>query len=467
MSNFHVFVAEFNETCKLERNKNDRGSLGLPPETLETMGTYSFSGSPTFVTIGVSGTYDLDAFGAQGGADQYGNSGGLGAEEGARFSFTAGQVLEIVVGGRGGNAQAGSYGGGGGGGGTFVFLKTGTGTYQTLVVAGGGGGAYKAAGGNAVINSAGSGAGGTAGGSSNFAGGGGAGRYGAGGSSTGVGNGTGGSAQAGNFSGGAGGSGTYGLKAGAGGFGGGGGGGIYSGGGGGGGGSTGGNGGYQRSGAGGTSTVMVSLTNVHALAGANSGDGRVLLNLVPCFSRGTLIETNRGPVPVEILAIGDTVVTAAGQHRSIRWIGRRSYARRFLAANPGAQPVRFRAGSLGDGLPRRDLLVSADHAMFLDGVLVPAGRLVNGTTVVRDRGVERVEYFHIELDTHDVILAEGAPAETFIDADSRGLFHNAREFSARYPDAPPPAGFCAPRVEDGPVLEALRRRLAACVSSAA
>ncbi len=183
---------------------------------------------------------------------------------------------------------------------------------------------------------------------------------------------------------------------------------------------------------------------------------------VPCFCRGTLIRTARGEVAVEDLVVGDlvcTVLDGAVRERPVRWIGRRSYVGRFLAANPSVHPVRFRAGSLGEGLPRRDLLVSPEHAMFLDGVLVPAHLLATGGTIVRERGLERVDYFHVELDAHDVLLAEGAASESFLDDDSRGAFHNASEFALLYPDAPEAGAFCAPRVTEGYQLEAIRQRL--------
>ena len=178
---------------------------------------------------------------------------------------------------------------------------------------------------------------------------------------------------------------------------------------------------------------------------------------VACYVAGTLILTDCGERAVEHLQIGDVVVTASGVHRSIRWLGRRAYAGRFLAANPGVQPIRMRAGSLGAGLPRRDLLVSPEHAMLLDGVLVPARCLINDANIVQERGLERVDYVHVELQSHDAILAEGAASETFRDHNSRGMFHNAHE-CARL--APIIASDDLPRLEEGPALDALRRRIA-------
>jgi hypothetical protein len=180
-----------------------------------------------------------------------------------------------------------------------------------------------------------------------------------------------------------------------------------------------------------------------------------------CFCPGTAIATPSGDRPIETLAIGDAVLSAEGAVCPILWIGRRSYAGRLLAGHPLLHPIRIRAGALGGGLPRRDLLVSAEHAMMLDGLLVPARMLVNGTSIVRERPAGPVHYLHIELAQHGIILAEGAATETFVDDESRGRFHNAAEFAALYPDRRPArACYCAPRVESGPLLEAIRRRLA-------
>ena len=179
-----------------------------------------------------------------------------------------------------------------------------------------------------------------------------------------------------------------------------------------------------------------------------------------CYCAGTLIRTERGDVPVEDLAIGDQIVTQSGALEPIRWIGTRSYQGRFLAGRRNLLPIRFRAGSLGTGIPARDLLVSPKHAMLLDGVLVAAELLVNGTTIIQERAAARVDYFHIELARHAVIWAEAAASETFIDDSSRGIFHNADTYSTLYPDhTEVPVEYCAPRVTDGFELEAIRRRL--------
>ncbi len=182
---------------------------------------------------------------------------------------------------------------------------------------------------------------------------------------------------------------------------------------------------------------------------------------VACYSLGTSIATEDGETAVEALRIGDLVRTASGVLRAIVWIGRRSYSARFARNNPDLPPICFKAGSLADGVPARDLRVSPKHAMFLDGVLVPAEQLVNGASIVQDEPGEDIHYFHIELASHDVLIAEGAFSESFVDDDSRDMFQNAREFDALYPDRrAKEAVYCAPRVEDGFALDRIRRRLA-------
>ncbi len=183
-------------------------------------------------------------------------------------------------------------------------------------------------------------------------------------------------------------------------------------------------------------------------------------DVATCYCPGTLIQTDRGEVAVEELRIGDDVVTMSAPARPIQWIGRRSYAGRFALGQRGILPVCIKAGALDAGLPRRDLWISPHHAMYLDGVLIEAKDLVNGASIVQATQVDKVEYFHIELETHDVIIAEGAWSETYVDDDNREMFHNAHEYALLYPaTAPQPARYCAPRVADGYEVETARRRI--------
>jgi Hint domain len=199
-------------------------------------------------------------------------------------------------------------------------------------------------------------------------------------------------------------------------------------------------------------------------AGGSSGRDVVLTDVAACYCAGTLIRTPCGNKRVEKLQIGDELMTAAGLARPIKWIGRRSYLGRFVMGRKDILPVCIKAGALADNVPRRDLWISPNHAMYfednLDGVLIEAKDLVNGVSIVQAESVEQVEYFHIELDTHDVIIAEGALSESFIDDDSRGMFLNAHEYRALYPAAPTIARYCAPRLDEGYEVEAIRQRLA-------
>jgi autotransporter passenger strand-loop-strand repeat protein len=191
------------------------------------------------------------------------------------------------------------------------------------------------------------------------------------------------------------------------------------------------------------------------------GGTDITVNGTPCYCAGTLILTDRGEVAVETLKIGDRLVTKSGEARALRWIGRRGYSGVFARNNPDILPVTIRQGALDGVLPRRDLQVSPMHAMYIDGMLIPANCLVNGVSIVHARHMDVVEYFHLELESHDVIFAEGAASESFVDDGSRGMFHNAAEYQALYPGSIQGDGTpCAPRVEFGAEVEAVWQRLA-------
>lgn len=144
---------------------------------------------------------------------------------------------------------------------------------------------------------------------------------------------------------------------------------------------------------------------------------------VICFCIGTMIETDRGQITVEALKTGDRVKIADGSYKELRLSFRRKVSADELSAVPKLYPVRIMAGALGGGLPKRDLWVSRQHRMLASSpvakrmfgeaeVLVAAIKLTDFPGIFVDTNVERVEYFHLVFDQHEVIYAEGALSES-------------------------------------------------------
>lgn len=184
--------------------------------------------------------------------------------------------------------------------------------------------------------------------------------------------------------------------------------------------------------------------------------------VAPCFVAGTRIAMLRGAVTVEDLRVGDRVLTANGKTKTIVWIGER---RIDCTRHPHPElvwPVRIEADAFGQGLPARDLYLSPDHALFRDGVLIPVKYLANGASVAQQR-VAAVNYFHVELDRHDILLAEGLPAESYLDTGNRAQFANGGAHVALHPDFAPLSwdDACAPLHVDGAALLEARRQLLA------
>ena len=125
-----------------------------------------------------------------------------------------------------------------------------------------------------------------------------------------------------------------------------------------------------------------------------------------CFTAGTLIETESGPRAVETITVGDRL-WAFGRLAPVTWTGSRAIDVAGVADPTLVLPIRIRAGAFSNGLPERDLVVSPDHAVWLDGKLIPARLLVNDVSIVQETR-PAVTYFHLALDRHDLILAEGA-----------------------------------------------------------
>jgi len=145
---------------------------------------------------------------------------------------------------------------------------------------------------------------------------------------------------------------------------------------------------------------------------------------VLCFVAGTRIATPSGPVAVEALREGDVVVTVSGGRQSIQWIGYRHVDCRHHRNSDRVWPIRIAPHAFGEGRPNRKLLLSPDHSVFVEDVLIPIKFLVNDTTVAQIE-VEHVSYYHIELPRHDVVLAEGMPAESYLETGGRSAFENA------------------------------------------
>lgn len=171
------------------------------------------------------------------------------------------------------------------------------------------------------------------------------------------------------------------------------------------------------------SDQVVTFT-VIGRSGGDSDTDTVTINILICVTRGTLIETPQGPVPVEDLRVGDPVVTFDGGAEPIRWIGSRRVTGEELARDPSLRPVRISAGALGPGRPARDLSVSPQHRILLSGwraellfgedtVLAPAKGLLDDHAIRIDREIGDTEYFHLLFDRHEIIFTDGLPTESF------------------------------------------------------
>lgn len=161
-------------------------------------------------------------------------------------------------------------------------------------------------------------------------------------------------------------------------------------------------------------------------------DNTFITSDAPCYREGTRIAAEHGEVPVETLAVDDRVRTWDGSFRSIVWIGRRPIDCRRHKEPRLVWPVRILAGAVSDGVPRRDLFLSPDHAILADDVLIPVKHLINHATV-EQVPLDEVIYYHIELARHDVLLAEGLLAESYLDTGNRHQFANADAVSL-YPE---------------------------------
>lgn len=158
---------------------------------------------------------------------------------------------------------------------------------------------------------------------------------------------------------------------------------------------------------------------------------------IPCYVAGTHLMTPAGETLIESLMPGDLVQILSGPDITtcaIRWIGHRHID---LCRHPQPEtvtPIRIRPHAIGPAMPHRDLLVSPDHAILVEGKLICARQLVNGTTVCRETGWRSVTYYHVELDHHAILMAEGLPAESYINTGNCSLFADSPKPLVLHPD---------------------------------
>ena len=186
-----------------------------------------------------------------------------------------------------------------------------------------------------------------------------------------------------------------------------------------------------------TSVVTeMTLSVSDGIVGSPTTDTTTSVAIVPCFAAGTRIATPGGAMPVERLREGDVVLTVSGKTQPIQWIGHRTLDCNRHLSPERVKPIRIAPHAFGENRPKRGLLLSPDHSVFVEDVLIPIKHLINGTTVTQIE-VATVTYYHIELPRHDVVLAEGLPAETYLETGARFAFENGGGALQLHPDFAP------------------------------
>lgn len=207
----------------------------------------------------------------------------------------------------------------------------------------------------------------------------------------------------------------------------------------------------------------VALAGLSSSASAKPGNGNAFgwtigkgnphRNSGQCFLRGTLILTVSGEVPIEDLRIGDFVETVRGEVMPVKWIARQRFRRSNSSWHNSVMPIRIRRHAIDDRTPTRDLYVSPRHSLLVDGVLIQAQDLVNNVSIAPalPATTETIEYFHIVLASHEVVLAHGAPTETcLVTGRDFERFSNFAEYERLYgPDARRPMVPFAPMIASG------------------
>ena len=210
------------------------------------------------------------------------------------------------------------------------------------------------------------------------------------------------------------------------------------------------------------------LASIGSARSASTAVSAVCANAIgcKCFLKGTRIRTTERERVVEELAVGDLLPTVFGGVRPIQWIGRFSL-KKSDQSKPwvmDAQPVRIARSALAPDVPHTDLYVTGGHALFVDGLLAPAECLINGATIARyeAREYDELEYFHIKLECHNVIYAEGARVETLLNIDESAV--NFAQYFRLYGAPKAEEIPCVPRVSYRGGRGELKSRIRSAIS---
>ncbi|NVN44694.1 Hint domain-containing protein [Asaia siamensis] len=217
-----------------------------------------------------------------------------------------------------------------------------------------------------------------------------------------------------------------------------------------------------------TLTVSAGATLVQPLNVGAGGIAVIAGVSEACFLAGSMIRTPTGEIAVEDLSIGDEILTldprtGATIARPVTWIGGGEiHASRVLAADLSGFPIRVLKDALGDNVPHKDMLVTAEHCLYLDGAFVPVRMLVNGRSVFYDMSETRYRYYHVETAEHSVIWADGVLTESYLDTGN-SLRMDRDDTVVRLPKKGITwqSHAAAPLMVDRSVIEPLSRRIEA------
>ncbi|MBO1358591.1 Hint domain-containing protein [Acetobacter sacchari] len=173
-------------------------------------------------------------------------------------------------------------------------------------------------------------------------------------------------------------------------------------------------------------TITLYINGVQSVGYSLVSDSSGNLIYETCFLAGSMIRTPKGDLPVEDLKIGDEIVTLLGgveDLRSVVWVGsKKVIAEVGRPVDQAGYPIRILRNAIADGVPYKDMLITPEHGLLFDGNFVPARMLVNDRSVFYDRSITEYEYYHVETEKHSVIVADGAPTESYLDTGNRQTF---------------------------------------------